>query len=201
VLSAAYLPPADMVRYRWFQPVRGGWYYFDPTPRIIPPTPPIALDDVDPLIRPIIACLHRRSIPTYPSCQGHFVTREEFEALYSQLLLDAEQIRTEGLPLLEMATDTLWRYRDAAYTPPDKETLWADIRRYRGCGFVMFRARHIAPERLEALHALLVGLGAQCRITAKREADTAVQLDVVTTPDNQARVWGAAARWFEALTA
>jgi hypothetical protein len=196
MLSANYLPPDAMVRHRWYRPVRPGvgWYYYDPKPLDLFPSTTPTLDEVDPLVRPIVKGLNRRGLATFASCQGHFVTRKEFEQLYRQLWLDAVQIRGEGLVLREMERGNLTVYQDPSYTPPKPEELWARLENYQGHGFLMFVIPRIAASTLADLQAQLAAQGAQCRVTARTRQGTVVQIDVVTTPDTRAQVWKTAQR-------
>ena len=201
MLRADYVLPADMIRYRWYRPAhrKSGWYYYDPTPLNFSPAKAPALSEIDPLLRPLIAALNRAGALTFPSCQGHFVSRPEFEKQYAQLVRDGRKIRDGGLDFREMETGVFVHYRDLQYEPPDKEALWADVHRYRGHGYLRFTLPRIDPTWLSSLQAKLAASGAHGALRLHGTRPPSVQIDVVTTPDNQAYVWQLVGRMLDPL--
>jgi len=143
--------------------------------------------------------LNRQDIPTYPSCQGHFVPRSTFDRQYARLTREAAKIRTEGLDFREMETGARVRYFDPAYALPEKEALWADLQAFRGHGFLSFVVPHLDPAVLARLHAQLARSGAHGVLRTSAGRPVTVELEVTTTPANQAEVWGIVARGLAAV--
>lgn len=76
-LGASYIPIDRAHLYEWWLPVRPGrpWFYW--TNRVNPFPDRLDLASVDPCVSPIVAWAHTMGLRTGPSCQGHFVSRDE----------------------------------------------------------------------------------------------------------------------------
>jgi len=82
------------------------------------PTGKNFIQTVDPMIQPFVAWLHKKGIPTGPSCSGHRLNGKDFKKIYEGLEDDAEQIRTGGLVLRDPENDRDYLMQDYNYELP-----------------------------------------------------------------------------------
>ncbi len=138
-ISADYIPPEEMHLVRWYLPMRPGvkWYYHRYHGQIDSSLQtPIEL--VDPSLRPIIRRLNEAGLPTLASCEGHWLSEEEFIAILEQLRRDEKAIRTKGLKLLDLHTGETIHYVDRNYRRPEEDELRRQVYDHQGIGFYSY---------------------------------------------------------------
>lgn len=138
-IYANYVSPENMHLVRWYLPLRPGvrWYYHCDLGRIDASlhTP---LELVDPSLRAIIQKLNAAGKPTLASCEGHWLSESEFQAILAQLRKDEQQIRTVGLPLLDLHTRDRLIYFDPNYRRPNEVILREEVYDHQGMGFYSY---------------------------------------------------------------
>lgn len=196
-LSAEYVPPDVMQAVRWFVPVRSGqlWYYFTERLRFFEGSTSTSLALVDPLLRPIIAALNERNIPTLPSCQGHFWDEDEFETLYVQLQLDEHIIRTSGLLVRDLETQQVLNYKDVHYTAPDKHNLKMRMLCDSGYGYFSFALPSL--QGASTLLRTISNAGAQLTYNVVNHV-VIVNVSLMTSAETQKEIWTEFSRQFVA---
>lgn len=104
--SPGFVPHEEWDKYAWLSPHEEReepWFYAVETgqnPRLRElPTNGAFMRTVDPEIRPLVAWLHSKGVPTGPSCSGHDIDKRGFEDIYAGLVRDAEEIQTIGVLL------------------------------------------------------------------------------------------------------
>ena len=96
-----------------------GWYYFYPCERenIIPINKNFYLTVDEPLIE-IIEHLHNLSIPTTPSCSGHFNDLKFNLDLYDNILNDNQKITTKKIKLYNPENNKKYLYSNKNFSMP-----------------------------------------------------------------------------------
>lgn len=118
-LSASVIPTAVYPAKKWYMVGDDeSWYYHGPR-EVVEVDLQVDFDQtVDPALQELVDFLHLRRIPTTPSCQGHFHPQEEFESVWSKLKAEAQQIRENGLKLIDVETGEEVLFKDPNYKLP-----------------------------------------------------------------------------------
>lgn len=97
LISSDLIPHNQFHKGQWLRS-RSQWYYFYQCERQYKlPTTEAFYQTIDEQLLPLVKYLHSKSIPTTPSCQGHFFTEDYYKELYRRLCIDAELINSSGL--------------------------------------------------------------------------------------------------------
>ena len=132
-----HISPKNFDAYRWWEPQRlrpgATWFYATLEHGYHRPGK-VDIETVDEPLRPLVADLGLRGVPTLPSCAGHFPTDQELWALYQNLVKDAEWVRSYGLTLKCVETGALDVHRDPTWRLPYYETWATETKKYSGIG-------------------------------------------------------------------
>jgi len=140
-VDASFVPPEGFNGKRWYRPVRLGsaWFYHRPEP-LRPASFMRDYSTVDPQIRGLVAALHAASVPTMPSCSGHWPDPAWSRRCHAELLQDLEKIRNGGLEFLDVESGQRVWYRNPFYSLPwaDAKQFQRELTAYNGLGYLAF---------------------------------------------------------------
>lgn len=99
----------------WFKSNISDWYYFkeQERPYNIPKYFNYTLLDRN--LLSLVVLLHKKNIPTTPSCSGHILTEDYFIELYQKIKIEEQLIRGNGLLLKNVETQDTLLYKDKNY--------------------------------------------------------------------------------------
>jgi hypothetical protein len=145
--SPDFIPHEEWDKHAWLvphEPRDEPWYYAvetgqQPSLRELP-TDPGFMRTVDPEIRPLVAWLHSRGIPTGPSCSGHAIDAKGFDQIYAGLVRDSEEIRTIGVLMRDPEDGRDYVALDEDYELPwgSYEEFLAKAREHQPVGWLPF---------------------------------------------------------------
>ena len=124
-VSVAAVKYRDMPNKQWYMsPRHKDWYYH--TSRSAPSeelTPQVLEATLDQPLRLLALGLNSLGYTTLPSCSGHYLSQEEANAAYDNLLNDAKSIRNEGLELVDVETgNKIVHQKESWHLPWDRQT-------------------------------------------------------------------------------
>lgn len=113
------LIPQNQFHYGEWLKSKNGWYYFNPCERenIIPINKNFYSTVDEPLIE-IVEHLHKISIPTTPSCSGHFNDLKFNLDLYDRIYNDYKKIKTGKIILHNPENDKKYLYSNNNFKLP-----------------------------------------------------------------------------------
>lgn len=95
------------------------WYYFFPTDRTYElPRSSKFYRTLDQDLFKVVRLLHVNSIPTTPSCSGHFDSPDHYVEIYKKLLNNSKRINSEGVILSNPETGLKYFYKNKNYSLP-----------------------------------------------------------------------------------
>ena len=115
MIRADLVPHIDFHKGYWFKSNISDWYYFkeQKRPYIIPEYFNYSLLDKE--LLSLVIFLHKKNIPTTPSCSGHFFPEEYFIELYQKIKIEEHLIRSVGLELKNIETQEIINFKDKNY--------------------------------------------------------------------------------------
>ena len=115
MIRADLVPHIDFHKGYWFKSNISDWYYFkeQKRPYTIPEYFNYSLLDKE--LLSLIIFLHKKNIPTTPSCSGHFFPEEYFIELYQKIKIEEHLIRSVGLELKNIETQEIINFKDKNY--------------------------------------------------------------------------------------
>ena len=110
------VPHIDFHKGYWFKSNLSDWYYFkeQERPYNIPEFFNYSLLDKD--LLSLVIFLHKKNIPTTPSCSGHFLSEDYFTDLFQKIKIEEHLIRSVGLELKNIETQETIKFKDEKYT-------------------------------------------------------------------------------------
>ena len=115
MIRADLVPHIDFHKGYWFKSNISDWYYFkeQKRPYTIPEYFNYSLLDKE--LLSLIIFLHKKNIPTTPSCSGHFFPEEYFIELYQKIKIEEHLIKSTGLKLKNIETQEIINFQDENY--------------------------------------------------------------------------------------
>ena len=111
----------------WLTTPNLDWYYFINKDRefSIPQSKGFN-KTLDPFIIPVVNYLHSNSIPTTPSCSGHFYDGKKYANVYDGLDENRKLINSSGIKMKDCETGTRYFYKNEKYKLPWKKNDFID---------------------------------------------------------------------------
>jgi len=131
--SPDFVPHEIFHKYSWVKPEESEWYYS------IKRNSPIEIprsrkfyDTLDDELREGVEILHRKGIPTTPSCSGHFNPDSFYSKIHKSLCSEETDIRERGIRLKDPETNKSHIYKDPNYRIPWDQKSFLEISREHG---------------------------------------------------------------------
>ena len=131
--SPDFVPHEIFHKYSWIKPEESEWYYS------IKRNSPIEIprsrkfyDTLDDSLKEGVEILHRKGIPTTPSCSGHFNPDSFYSNIYKSLCSEENDIREKGIKLKDPETNKSYIYQDPNYRIPWDQKSFLEISREHG---------------------------------------------------------------------
>lgn len=188
-MDAGFVPPEEFSNKRWYRPARPGsaWFYHRPESGR-PASFMREYSTVDPQLRGLVSALHMQSIPTMPSCSGHWADPAWIKRCLGDLIADLHKIRALGLEFVDVESGRRVLYKNQYYALP-----WADLKEfqrelssYNGRGYLAFSpppgsllwSRVLELNDIAGVRAGVTGVGGKRGIEIRvRTADPASQAE------------------------
>lgn len=160
--SPDFVPHETFHKYSWVKPEKSQWYYSikRDSPIEIPRSRKF-YESLDSPLRESVEILHRKGIPTTPSCSGHFNPDSFYNKIYRDLCSDEEKIRDEGIRLKDPETNNSYIYKNPNYRIPWDQKSFMEISREHGKRGII----GIVDPSGEIQRCLLESPGKECQIT------------------------------------
>lgn len=131
--SPDFIPHESFHKFSWVKPQESEWYYSieRTTPIEIPKTRKF-YDTLDDELREGVKILHRKGIPTTPSCAGHFNPDSFYNKIYKSLCTEEEEIRGKGIRMKDPETNKSYEYKDPNYRIPWDSNSFLEIAKEHG---------------------------------------------------------------------
>lgn len=131
--SPDFIPHESFHKYSWVKPEGSEWYYSIKrnSPLEIPKSRKF-YDTLDSPLEEAVKTLHKKGIPTTPSCSGHFNPDSFYNKIYKSLCSEESEIREKGIRLKDPETNSEYLYKDPTYRIPWEEKSFLDISREHG---------------------------------------------------------------------
>ena len=131
--SPDFVPHEIFHKYSWVKPEESEWYYSIKrnSPIEIPKSRKF-YETLDGPLRESVEALHRKGIPTTPSCSGHFNPDSFYNKIYRTLCSEENGIREEGIGLKDPETNKKYIYKNPNYRLPWDQKSFLEISREHG---------------------------------------------------------------------
>ena len=188
-MDADFVPPEEFSNKRWYRPARAGsaWFYHRPEPG----RPSSFLRDystVDPQLRGLVSALHMQSVPTMPSCSGHWPDPAWIKRCLGDLVEDLHKIRDPGLAFIDVESGHRVLYKNQYYSLPwlDAKGFLRAMSTYNGLGYLALSPSPgsliwnyvLELNDITGVHAAVTGVGGKRGIEIRvRTADPASQAE------------------------
>jgi hypothetical protein len=160
--SPDFVPHETFHEFSWVKPEESEWYYS------IKRNSPLGIprnrkfyDTLDSPLRESVEILHKKGIPTTPSCSGHFNPDSFYNKIYKSLCSEEEGIRGKGINLKDPETNSRYSYKDPNYRIPWDEKSFLEISREHGKKGII----GILDPMGEIQRSLMESPGSDCQIT------------------------------------
>lgn len=120
-ISPDFIPHEKFHRHKWLIPKSGRnkWYYQEESNGILSSSLDSEFKEtLDPLIREAVEILHKKGIPTTPSCSGHFSEDSHYDKVYEDLVKECGEIRSTGILMMDPQTKEEILLKDPDYILP-----------------------------------------------------------------------------------
>ena len=107
----------------WYKSNISDWYYFKHQDRPYEIYKKFEYSSLDNELISLVKSLHKKNIPTTPSCSGHSLSEDYFLNLFEQIKIEEYLIRNKGLKLRNIETQETLEFKDFRYKfPYDRDT-------------------------------------------------------------------------------
>lgn len=118
-LRSDFVHHKDFHKGLWLKNHNCPWFFFYQTPREYNiPNNKEFYSTVDPNLLNIVKLLHKKGIPTTPSCSGHIKNPRDYEEIYDSLGLVEKTIKDRGLILSNLETKRKFYYKNPKFSLP-----------------------------------------------------------------------------------
>lgn len=132
-INPGFVPHETFHKYSWLIPESSNWYYWTErkSPIEIPKNKSFYKTLDSPLKDSVIA-LHKKGIPTTPSCSGHFNPDSFYSKIFDSLKEEEKSIREGGIKLKDPESDHDFVYKDSGYMVPWDKNSFLEISKDHG---------------------------------------------------------------------
>jgi hypothetical protein len=131
--SPDFLPHEKFHKYSWLIPEGSNWYYWiDRKSSIEIPRNKSFYKTLDDPLKDSVIFLHKKGIPTTPSCSGHFNSDSFYKKIFNSLKDEEEKIRKKGIKLKDPESNSYYVYNDSDYRIPWTEETFLEISKEHG---------------------------------------------------------------------
>lgn len=160
--SPDFVPHEIFHKYSWVKPEESEWYYSvkRSSPIEIPKSRKF-YDTLDDELREGVEILHKKGIPTTPSCSGHFNPDSFYNRIYKSLCSEEGEIREKGIRMKDPETNRNYIYKDPNYRLPWDNNSFLEISKEHGKRGII----GIMDPSSEIQRFLMESPGKNCQIT------------------------------------
>lgn len=139
-LSADLIPHQDFHKGYWLKSNNCPWFFFYESPRqFLIPKDKGFYETLDEDLKNLVVKLHKKNIPTTPSCSGHIYNTNHYGKIYESLRDEKNTIQNKGIIVKNPETNKKFFYSNKNYNLPfGKQQFLEEIQDYQKKGVLGF---------------------------------------------------------------
>lgn len=137
-LNPDFIPHDEFHKGHWIKSPKCEWFFFLETPRKYGlPTSKNFYNTVDEGLKDLVKFLHKKEIPTSPSCTGHIEGKEKNSNIFESLTNLSPIIKKSGSIMVNPETSERFFYKNPKFSLPfSREEFLEKINEYQKWGVI-----------------------------------------------------------------